>query len=197
MSRPGQAVFAYGSLVSRASVRETLGPDVADPVPARLAGWRRRWSLVRDNERSEKGFDPIEGEPFDWCLGLNLEPAPANPEAEWPNGGLIALDEPALERLRRREIRYDPVVVTDQVRGGGSRLDRILAFVAKPANYRATPPPRSVVIASYLRAVESAFDELGPGELDAFHATTGTPAVPVVEARLVRDEIPAGNPREW
>ena len=191
------AVFAYGSLVSRGSVRETLGAGVADPVPARLAGWRRRWSLVRDNEHAEKGFEPLEGEPFDWCLGLNLEPAPDADEPEWPNGALIEVGEAALDRLRLRELRYDPVDVTGQVREAAGELERVLAFVAKPGNFRATPPPGSVVIASYLGAVEAAFGELGPGELRAFHATTGPPPAPVVEARLVRDEIPVGNPREW
>ncbi len=75
------------------------------------------WSLVRDNARSEKGFEPIEGEPFDFCLGLNLERAPGASEDEWPNGALIELTEPELERLDLRELRYDRVEVTADVRG--------------------------------------------------------------------------------
>ena len=54
-----------------------------------------------------------------------------------------------------------------------------------------------IVIATYLAAVEAAFDALGPGQLDLFRETTGPPPVEVVEATLVRDRIPPGNPRAW
>ena len=192
------AVFAYGSLVSRASVAETLGHDATPPVPARLAGWRRRWSLVRDNERAEKSFVPIEGDPFGFCLGLNLERAPEGPEAGWPNGALIEVTAAELDRLDLRELRYDRVEVTSDVRcGPDSRFDAVFTYVAKAQNFAAEPPPRSVVLASYLRACEAAFEELGEDELTAFARTTGPIPVPVVEARLVRDEIPEGNPRAW
>ena len=190
------AVFGYGSLVSRDSVRATLGPGVGEPIPARLPGWRRRWSLVRDNHRSEKGFAPPPDsgmEPFDWCHGLNVERAPDAPEALWPNGALIALGAEALERLRVRELRYDPVVVEIP----GTPFDRIITFTAKPANFRPEPLPRSVILSTYMNAVEAAFVALGPEELDAFRETTGPPPVPVIDAVLVRDEIPPGNPRAW
>jgi hypothetical protein len=194
----GIAVFGYGSLVSRASVAETLGHDAPAPAPARLAGWRRRWSLARDNARAEKGFEPIDGDPFDFCLGLNLERAPDAPEEEWPNGGLIEMTAEEVERLDMRELRYDRVEVTAHVRGAEAEaFDAVFTYVAKPANFAPHPPPRAVVLASYLRACEAAFDDLGPDELVAFGRSTGPVPVPVVEARLVRDEIPAGNPRTW
>jgi hypothetical protein len=191
-------VFGYGSLVSRASVAETLGHDAVPPVPARLAGWRRRWSLVRDNARAEKGFEPIEGDPFAYCLGLNLERAPDAPEESWPNGGLIEMTAVELDRLDLRELRYDRVEVTADVRGDeADGFDAVFTYTAKPENFAAHPPPRSVVLASYLRACEAAFSELGPDELVTFGRTTEPVPVPVVEARLVRDEIPEGNPRAW
>lgn len=196
MSRLG--VFGYGSLVSRASVAKTLGHDAVPPVPARLAGWRRRWSLVRDNARAEKGFEPIEGDPFDYCLGLNLEREPEAPEEAWPNGGLIEMTAAELDRLDLRELRYDRVEVTADVRSEETEsLDAVFTYTAKPENFAAHPPPRSVVLASYLRACEAAFAELGPDELVAFGRTTDPVPVRVVEARLVRDEIPEGNPRAW
>jgi cation transport regulator ChaC len=192
------AVFAYGSLVSRASVAETLGHDATPPAPARLSGWRRRWSLVRDNARAEKGFAPIEGDPFEFCLGLNLERASDAGPGEWPNGALIELTATELERLDIRELRYDRVEVTEQVRSAGAAgLDAVFTYRAKSANYAPRPPRRAVVLASYLRACEAAFEELGPDELVTFGRTTGPVPVPVVEARLVRDEIPEGNPRAW
>ena len=73
----------------------------------------------------------------------------------------------------------------------------MFTYTAKPENFAPHPPPRSVVLASYLRACEAAFEELGPDELVAFARTTEPAPVPVVEARLVRDEIPEGNPRAW
>ncbi len=192
------AVFGYGSLVSRDSVAETLGHHAGPPVPARLAGWRRRWSLVRDNARAEKGFEPIAGEAFDFCLGLNLERAPGSGEGDWPNGALIELTEAELDRLDLRELRYDRVDVTDAVRSAGPPgFDKVFTYTAKARNFAAEPPPRSVVLGSYLRACEAAFEELGPDELVTFARTTEPAPVAVVEARLIRDAIPEGNPRGW
>ena len=188
------AVFGYGSLVSRASVAVTLGRDFEpELIPATLTGWRRRWSLYRDNSTAEKSFAPLEGEQFQNCLGLNVERDPGSDEP--PNGALIELTDAELDRLDVREIRYDRADVTSDVDAGG--FDRVVTYVAKAGHLALEPPPRSVIIATYLAAVEAAFEELGPGELEAFRRTTGPPPVPVVEARLVRDEIPPGNPRTW
>ncbi len=190
---PGLAVFGYGSLVSRDSIRETLGPRAGEPIPARLAGWRRRWSLVRDNRSAEKEFAPIgDGAPFEWCLGLNIEPGDGG---DWVNGALIAVDEAGLDRLRQRELRYDEVDVGAEI--APQRFARVVAFRAKAANFAPEVPPGSVVIATYLEACEAAFGALGPGELDAFRVSTGPPPAPVVHATLVRDEIPPGNPSTW
>jgi hypothetical protein len=38
---------------------------------------------------------------------------------------------------------------------------------------------------------------MGPGELDHYLRTTGPHPVELVEATLVVDNIPAGNPRAW
>ncbi len=69
-------MFGYGSLVSRASIAETLGHEAPAPVPARLAGWRRRWSIYRVNTAHEKVFERVDGEPFEHVVGLNIERAP-------------------------------------------------------------------------------------------------------------------------
>jgi hypothetical protein len=50
---------------------------------------------------------------------------------------------------------------------------------------------------SYLETVERAFAALGDGQLEAFRRSTGPPPVAVVDAVLVRDRIPPGNPRRW
>ncbi len=73
----------------------------------------------------------------------------------------------------------------------------MFTFVAKPENFTYPPPAGAVILAAYARTVEAAFDSLGPGQLDLFRETTGPYPVEVVEAVLVRDRIPAGNPRDW
>lgn len=189
------AVFAYGSLASRGSAERTLGRPVEHAGVARLDGWRRRWSQARDNKRVEKTFARPDGTIPRHCLGLNVEPG--HPGAG-PNGALVEVAEEELDRLAIRELRYDRVEVTGAVSGeAGSRFDRVYTFVAKPGNFARSLPPGAVIVSAYVRAVEAAFDSLGPGQLDLFHETTGPYPVELIEATLVRDRIPSGNPREW
>ncbi len=189
------AVFAYGSLASLASAERTLGRPVEHAGRARLAGWRRRWSLARDNLRSEKTFARADdGTVPPHCLGLNIERA-AGPG---PNGLLIEITEDELDRLAVREMRYDRIEVTAEiVTADQPGFDRVFTFTAKPRNYAETPPPGAVILASYARTVEAAFESLGSDQYDLFHDTTDPHPVEVVEGVLVRDQIPAGNPRDW
>ena len=92
------AVFGYGSLVEPSSAARTIGREVPSPLPARLRGWRRRWTLARDNLRTEKTFavDPGGITP-PWVLGLNVEPGDGGEEA--PNGALIEVTEAELGHL--------------------------------------------------------------------------------------------------
>jgi hypothetical protein len=186
------AVFAYGSLVSRESFEQTLGRAPGAILPARLPGWRRRWSVARDNLAHEKTFARADnGEVPPWVIGLNLEPdedggGPA------PNGALVEIAEAELARLDLREMRYDRVEA-----GGLEGFDRVVTYVAKTAHFAPDPPPGAVAMAPYLRTVEAAFRELGEGEWELFLQTTGPPPVEAIEPQLLRDEIPPGNPRGW
>lgn len=196
---PGDWAFGYGSLVARESLARTLEREVAGVLPAELRGWRRRWSLLRDNHSAEKTFALADGSLPDFILSLNIE-TEAEDEAGPVNGALVELTEGELERLDRRELRYDRVEVTDAIAmpGGGEPPGAVWTYTAKrPQHFAATPPPGSVIIARYVGVVEEGFEALGPGELDRFRLTTGPPPVEVVEASLVRDEIPPGNPRGW
>jgi hypothetical protein len=196
---PRLGIFVYGSLASLASAERTLGRPVEHAAVARLAGWRRSWSQARDNLACEKTFARADdGTVPRYCLGLNLEPA----AGAGPNGALIELGADELERLDLREIRYDrvdvtPDLVTSEPATGDAPLERVFTFTAKPANYVEAPPPEAVILASYARAVEAAFDALGPQQLELFRETTGPYPVDVVEGILIRDEILVGNPREW
>jgi hypothetical protein len=209
-------VFAYGSLVGARSVEELLGREVGGSRQASLGGWRRRWSLKRDNLACEKTFARRDdGRKPTWILGLNLEPA-AEPTAG-PNGLLIPASEGDLARFDLREMRYDRVDVSDQVLladttpGTGSTagpdrvpsgestagFDRVITYVAKPEHFAPDPPDDAVILRTYVRVVEQAFADLGESELRTYAATTDQPPVEVVDGVLVADAIPAGNPRDW
>ena len=191
------AVFAYGSLVSPQSFRHTLDRLPGEPVPARLPGWRRRWSVLRDNLSAEKTFARADGgELPPWVIGLNLEPDEGGDPGLAPNGALIEVDEAELERLDLREMRYRRVEVGGRVEAG-DRFDRIVIYTARPENFAPHPPEGAVAMAPYLRFVQTAFEALGEGEWELFLKTTGLPPVETIEPKLVRDEIPPGNPRAW
>jgi hypothetical protein len=185
-------VFGYGSLVSPASAAETLGRPVGPLRPGRLRGWRRRWSIARDNFRAEKTFaraDDRSLPPF--FVSLNLERM-AGPG---PNGAVIEVTKAELERLDLREIRYDRIEVSDSLEDPD--FDRVFAYVAKPGHRHPTPPAGALAIAGYVREVEAAFSGLGAGQLQLYRETTEACPVQVVEVVLVRDSIPVGNPRGW
>jgi cation transport regulator ChaC len=191
----GALVFGYGSLVSPASVAGTLGEPLEVIAPLRLPGWRRRWSTVRDNLASEKTFAPArEGEPFRYCVGLNIEPSAGDAGM---NGALLRLTERQLERLDLREMRYDRVDVTDLVDAEVRAGARVFAYTAKPRHHHPQPPAGAVILSSYVHAVEAAFAALGADQLEVYRATTDPPPVAVVEGTLVEDRIPLGNPRDW
>jgi hypothetical protein len=191
------ALFAYGSLVNPESFAGTVGREPAEVIPVRLSGWRRRWSIQRDNLAHEKTFSREDGgEVPPWVIGLNLELDPQAGEEMAPNGALIEVSEGELERLDLRELRYDRVDVTGLVKGG-DEFDRIVTYTAKLEHFAADPPDGAVAMAPYVRAIEAAFNALGDGQWELFLATTGLPPVETIEPLLVRDEIPPGNPREW
>ena len=191
MSRVG--LFGYGSLVLRESASMTLGRLIGELRPARLHDWRRRFSQRRDNLTCEKTFECEGGWRPEWILGLNVEEGEA--EAGPVNGVVIELTEAELDRLDIREIRYDRVEVTGSVLGE-DLPDRIVTYKAKAFHFAPEPPEDSVILATYAAAVEEGFEALGSGELEHYLATTPYP-VERVEATLVIDKIPDGNPREW
>ena len=191
------ALFAYASLVSKASAAETLGRPVGVASPARIEGFARSWTLGRDNISSEKTFARTDGSLPRFCLGLNLE-ATALPG--YANGALLELTEAEFARLDLREMRYERLEVTDAIvadQTGGAGFDAVFVYTARPEHHHPAPPADAIVIGSYLRTVEAAFEALGRGQLDLFRATTAAPPVEVADATLVRDRIPEGNPRDW
>jgi hypothetical protein len=191
MSRLG--LFGYGSLVLPESASMTLGRHVGELRPARLDDWKRRFSQRRDNLTCEKTFECDGGRRPEWILGLNVEQG--EDEAGPVNGVVIELTEVELDRLDIREIRYERVDVSGSV-AGDDLPDRIVTYRAKDFHFAPEPPEDAVILRAYAEAVERGFEGLGRGELDHYLATTPYP-VERVEATLVVDRIPAGNPRDW
>jgi hypothetical protein len=191
MSKLG--LFGYGSLVLTESASMTLGRPVGELRPARLHDWKRRFSQRRDNLTCEKTFECDGSWRPEWILGLNVEEG--EDEAGPINGVVIELTEAELDRLDIREIRYDRVDVRGSV-GGDELPDRIVTYRAKDFHFAPQPPEDAVILRTYAESVERGFDSLGPDELDHYLATTPYP-VERVEAMLVIDRIPAGNPRDW
>jgi hypothetical protein len=81
--------------------------------------------------------------------------------------------------------------------GAPHEFDSVTVYSARPENFSLTPPPDSVILATYPRAIESAFETRGADELAVYRETTARPPVELVEGTLVSERIPEGNPREW
>ena len=94
-------------------------------------------------------------------------------------------------------MRYRRTEVTESISPRARGDARVFAYTARPRHHAATPPPGAVILASYPRAVEAAFAALGDDQLELYRATTDPPPVELIDAVLVSDHIPAGNPREW
>ena len=172
----------------------TLERDPGEMRPVRLRDWRRRFSQRRDNLTCEKTFECAEGRRPEWILGLNVEEG--EDDAGPVNGVVIELSEAELDRLDVREIRYDRVEATGSV-SGEDLPERIVTYKAKHFHFAPEPPDDAVILSTYAEAVERGFEGLGPGELDHYLRTTGPYPVERVEAELVIDRIPDGNPRAW
>jgi hypothetical protein len=193
------AVFGYGSLASPVSAALSLGREIEPAAIVRLEGWRRRWTVFRDNRAVEKTFALPDGTVPPFVVGLNIE---RDPGCEGANGVLIEITEEEAARLDLRELRYDRTDATAEVRplAAGEDVpsfDRVIAYTAKPVHHAPEVPPGTIVIAEYVRTVEAAFAALGPGQLHRYRETTDLPPVAPSEAMLVADEIPQGNPRRW
>ena len=105
---------------------------------------RARWTLGRDNLRSEKTFARADGSLPPFCLGLNLEPDPGAPA---PNGVLIEVTEAELERLDLREMRYHRIDVTGAIATEPSAAEpftAVFAYGARPEHHYPAPPADAV-----------------------------------------------------
>ncbi len=189
-------VFAYGSLLSRASLSRTL-PEVSPArcVPARVDGYERTFDVAFPNDgsqpdkiyRRDGATDPAV------VLFANIRPTRQRIAV---NGILIPAQRAALERLHVRELRYSLVDVTAGVhvytpwrRGDG----RVVAFTGRSMFTEPTSVQGGVVPREYLTTILDGVEDWErrcPGFSRDFDASTRAPA-PNRVAALDRVDIRA------
>ncbi|MEZ5118373.1 MAG: gamma-glutamylcyclotransferase family protein [Candidatus Nanopelagicales bacterium] len=185
MTSLARYLFAYGSLLSPASLLPTLpAVDIDDIVPARLAGYRRVFNVAFPNDGSQPDkayFDEAGGRP-PFVLFSNLVP---HSEAN-TNGILVPVSDEQLGALRARERRYGLVTVPARTDTASSSRP-VLTFVGAESFTAPRDVRAGVVAASYLNLlVDGAqfWEQRHPGFLDEFHASTRMPADAVALRRV-------------
>ena len=194
-------IFAYGSLVSPASLATTIGRTV-EPGPGRriveLAGWRRAWNYgsasLRGDWTADDGREVVGG--LVVSLGLVAEPAGT------ANGVALAVDADELAHLDRRERAYDRVDVSASITpldGLGPLGAPVATYVPRPDAIERYERHRDEGTAAVRRwyhdLVRSAFAELGDEHGERYLATTPDPDVPIHDVRLDPRSTSATNPR--
>ncbi len=196
-------VFAYASLVNGESAAEILGRSVGPGVVADLYGFRRSWSVARNNRKSEKTFARVgDGWVPDHVLLLNAAEAKLN---DYLNGVIYTVTERELKRLEKREKRYSSIEVRDRLTyrqenwepGDALSFTEVYTFTGKPGHLISLPPPKSCVLESYMDAVVEGFKQLGGRELEIYHETTDNHEAEVLRAELISGDNEDGLPRRW
>jgi dephospho-CoA kinase len=185
VTSPARHLFAYGSLLSPVSLLSTLpAVDIDDVVPATLVGYRRVFNVAFPNDGSQPDkayFDEAGGRP-PFVLFSNLTSSPSASV----NGVLVPVSDAQLEALCERERRYGLVPVPARTETAPSPRPA-LTFVGAESFTAPRDVRAGVVAASYLNLlVDGAqfWEQLHPGFLDEFHASTQMPADAVALRRV-------------
>lgn len=158
-------LFAYGSLVNRASAARALGrrPIINDIVVADLVGYRLAW-----NSRQRIYADSLGAE-ID-AMFLNIEP---DAQATVP-GVLLAVSDEELRQVERREQGYALVDVSAAVRTAGATPSApVTAFVSAPA----AAGGDAFLLDEYVEKVRQGWREFGADWLAKFERSL--PASPL------------------
>ena len=179
-------IFGYGSLLSRP--RAVVRPSMDGEAPCALHGHRRRWDVAMDNRRTIPGYkvylDAATGaQPPVYVTFLDIAP-----DADaWVNGLVFPVDAAMLPSLDRRERNYERRDVTDSLDADvGARVWAYFGREDARRRYEAGMASGTAVISrAYHDNVLRDFASFGPAMLEAFHATTTEPAVPLRDLRRV------------
>ena len=178
-------VFGYASLVAAAERLVTLH------------GHRRVWGVAMDNRVAIPGYKVYEApdgrRPAVAVAFLDLE---ADPRAA-VTGGLLAVDDDALEALDDRERQYHRVDVTAAIDPAPPAGDRVWTYVGRDEGRDRVRRGRDgggpvVIQRAYADLVDDAFRALGPEHHARYVASTEAPPFPVRE--LARVDLPGLSP---
>jgi pimeloyl-ACP methyl ester carboxylesterase len=179
---PGEhAVFAYGSLLSIASLERTLGRSYRGPFAVcSIDGWCRRWNVAMPNDvfsfRDNDGWVTPKR-----IFYLNVE----RQTGIRVSGILFVVNSHDLERFDTREWIYDRVDITTALQG--VRVDGGTAWVycGKPEYVSAHPasPQLGAVRRTYLQILADAHQALGGDFVRAYEESTD----PVPESLVIDD----------
>lgn len=194
-------IFAYGSLVSPASLATTIGRTVTIGTGmhvAELAGYGRRWNygskVLRGDWTNDDGGEVTGG----LVVSLGVAAAPD----ESINGVIFEVDDAELAHLDWRERAYDRVDVSDQITVLGEGTDRridgpIAVYVPQASSIERYERHRDAGTAAirrfYWHLVDDAFAALGDDHAE-WYRRTPTPDIPVRDITL--DALPSARPSQ-
>lgn len=162
-------VFGYGSLISPASASQSLGRELSsnDLICSRLKGYVREWSAFRDI----RGIVPqLNSSGIDYIASLNVR----KQSNGTVNGALFEVSATEIEHLNARESNYLRIDVSDSVFEAPTN-STVYTYASYPIPSPEIANSKAITRRDYLDLVESAFDLMGPGQLDEFRLTTAPP----------------------
>lgn len=164
-------IFGYGSLVSRKSIKHTIGRDPGELRAVELKGWVRDWGIVLDNLATIRRFElQPSGKIPHYVVALNIRKPRGDESPTNPNGILFEVTDKDIAKMDEREDHYVRVDITADIAAAANIGGRIYAYVGKEEFYDKENDKREIIVpASYLKLIEGNFDAEG---LKQFRKTT-------------------------
>jgi hypothetical protein len=175
------ALFAYGSLLCRASMETTLGRAYLGPlIEVEMKGWRRSWDVAMPNQsfyyrNRDKVIYPRH------ILYLNILPVPSS----LLNGIVFVVDETALQAMDAREWVYDRVPIKSLLEPTTIEGGEVFAYIAKPEYILADvrSPTIAAIRSTYLSLLEEGLTQRSAGFREKFELSTD----PVLRHLIIED----------
>ena len=184
-------VVGYGSLLSVESISRTLKVPYTRPfIACEIEGWRRAWTVSMPNQafyyedEGKRVYPPK-------IIYLNVRPLPN----ALMNCAVFVVDFEQLKAMHAREWIYDPVKVTQDLRGMRIIGGEAIMYVGKPEHAvdQSSSPRGAAIRGSYLRILESALERAGSEWSAEFERSTD----PVPKHLVIKDTLDPERPSPW